>query len=350
MKIVIDISPLFLGHKTRGIGRYTRELAEWLKKTGPDNKIILTGRIDSVNKPDVVHYPYFDLFHSHLPVIAPSPLEVVTIHDLTPLRMKEIFKPGIRSGFNLWLQKKLIKRVSAVITDSRNSKNDIIELLSIPADKIYVVPLGVRSEFRPAPKNDISEAREKYRLPNDYLLYVGDINVNKNLPVLFRTLTKISNLSLVLVSQAFKQSRLREAQELRQTILELGIKDKVFILPDVPLDPPDDLISIYSGAVAYVQPSLYEGFGLPVLEAMACGTPVVSSNRSSLPEVAGEAGLLVSPNEDFLVEAIRKVMSDPKIRLEMRQKGLLRAKNFTWEKTAKMTLSIYEKLISRVKP
>ncbi|MBI5357011.1 glycosyltransferase family 4 protein [Candidatus Collierbacteria bacterium] len=343
MKIVVDTSPLNSGHKTRGIGRYTRQLVDSLRAQGTDHKIVLTSKVDLVKNPDIIHYPNFDLFRKSLPVFPPVPVEVITIHDLTPLRMKDFFKPGIKSGLALWAQSILVKRMKAVITDSEHSKSDIIEFLSIPPEKINVIPLGVDKEFKPVTAIKIKSIKNKYSLPEKYLLYVGDVNPNKNLPVLLKVVAGLK-MNLVIVSRAFEKESIPEIINLRKMILGLGINHLVTVLSSVQMDPVDDLAAIYSGASAYVQPSLYEGFGLPVLEAMACGVPVVSSNTSSLPEVAGEAALMVKPTEIDLVEGINKLLSNVGLRRDLIRKGLDRAKIFDWEKTASLTLKVYEKV------
>lgn len=342
MKIVVDTSLLNSEHKTRGIGRYTRQLVESLRDLGTGNKIVLTSKVDLVKNPDIVHYPNFDLFRKSLPWFPPAPVEIITIHDLTPLRMRDFFRPGLRSGLALWMQSILVRRMKAVITDSEHSKSDIIEFLSIPPEKISVIPLGVDKGFRPMPAGKIKSVKNKYYLPEKYWLYVGDVNPNKNLPVLLKVIAKLK-INLVVVSRAFEKESLPEIVNLRKMILDLKIGNLVKILPSVQMDPVDDLAAIYSGAFAYIQPSLYEGFGLPILEAMACGTPVLSSNSSSLPEVVGSAGLLVKPTESGLAEGIKKLLSDGSLRQKIVQKGLDRVQKFDWAKTALLTLKVYEK-------
>ena len=343
MKIVVDTSLLNSEHKVRGIGRYTRQLVDSLRALGTEHKIVLTSKVDLVKSPDVIHYPNFDLFRKSLPLFPLAPVEIITIHDLTPLRMKDFFKPGLRSGFALWIQSILVKRMKAIITDSEYSKSDIIEFLSITPDKINVIPLGVDKEFKAVTANKIKSIKNKYLLPDKYLLYVGDVNPNKNLPVLLKVVAGLK-MNLVIVSRAFERELLPEIINLRKMILDLGINHLVTVLPSIQMDPVDDLAAIYSGAFIYVQSSLYEGFGLPVLEAMACGVPVVSSNASSLPEVAGDAALMVKPTEVYLAEGINKLLSNVGLRRDLIRKGLARAKKFNWEKTAGLTLKVYEKV------
>ena len=144
MKVVIDISPLQTGHKTRGIGIYTRELSQGLRKVDKINSYILTTRPHQVKQVSLIHYPYFDLFFHTLP-IQKRTRTVVTIHDVIPLIFPLWFKPGLRGRFHLFLQKLALKKVDAVITDSHNSKTDIVKYLKVPADKIHVVHLAVSS-------------------------------------------------------------------------------------------------------------------------------------------------------------------------------------------------------------
>lgn len=345
MTIVIDTTPLHTGHKARGIGRYTRQLAESLGKIESSHHIILTSKVNSVDFPDLVHYPYFDLFQSHLPFLPQARKELVTIHDLIPLRLKEAFQPGIRSGFNLWIQMQLIKRMSGIITDSNYSKKDINEFLNIDSSRIFVIPLGVHREFHPVSPSLIERVRKRYQLPQKYILYVGDVNINKNIPVLIQALKNIP-IPLVIVSSSISHHSLPEVKLIEKTIRENDLNERVIKLDSVPFDPSSDLVALYCGASLYVQPSLYEGFGLPILEAMACGTPVVSSNATSLPEVAGGAALLVDPTAVSIENGIRRFLENGRMRTEFRARGFQRAKMMTWEETARRTFNLYESIIS----
>lgn len=348
MTIVIDTIPLQSGHKARGVGRYTRQLATALKDLvgATSHRILLTSNVGMVDAPDLVHYPYFDLFHSHLPWFPQAPQEVVTIHDLTPLRLSTSFRPGIRSGFNLWVQKKLVKRIGAIITDSENSKRDIVEFLHIPKHRIFVIPLGVEKEFHPLELGIVERVKKQYELPKKYVLYVGDINVNKNIPTLINAMKNIS-LPLVIVSASLLKRSLPEVKHIEQAIAESGLGGRIIRLSNVPLDPGIDLAAIYCGALVYVQPSIYEGFGLPILEAMACGVPVVSSKAGSLPEVVGDAGLLVDPSVSGIENGIQHLLQHQRLRVDLRRKGLQRAHAMTWEKTARSTLRVYETVLQQ---
>lgn len=346
MTIVIDTTPLISGHKTRGIGRYTRSFVEALGRLETEHQLVMTSHADAVDHPDLIHYPYFDLFHSHVPLFPPAPHEVVTIHDLIPLRFKEAFKPGIRSGWNLWIQSRLVHRMVAVITDSEASKRDVQEFLGVSSRRIHVVPLGVESAFSKASQKIVDHAREMYHFPGCYVLYVGDVNIHKNIPVLIEAVSGIEHVALVLVSQAFRNPSLSEVRIIHEAAQRYEMSERTFFLDAVPMDPPDQLVAIYSGATVYVQPSLYEGFGLPVLEAMACGVPVVATDVASLPEVVGDAGLLCGTSSIELRRAITSVLKDEELQERLREKGRARAKHYTWERTARMTLAVYESVLS----
>lgn len=345
MTIVIDGSNLQTEYGRRGIGRYTRNLVEALKKLGTDHKIILTSRVEAVKEADLIHYPYFDLFHWHLPILPPAKREVVTIHDLIPLRFPESYRLGVRSGFNLWLQKHLVKRVGAVITDSGWSSKDIGEFFPKIKSKVSVVPLGVEKEFKVLPKAAVDKIGSKYSLPEKYILYVGDVTVNKNLPILIEAVSGISDLGLVMVTNGMSKKDIPEVKAVVSAVEKYGVGNRIYYLDNVKFDPGYDLVGIYNGASVYVQPSLYEGFGLPVLEAMACGTPVVAANATSLPEVAGGAALLVNPTVESLRSGVKKVLADDKLRRELISKGKARAAAATWEKTARETFKVYENLL-----
>lgn len=345
MTIVIDGSSLQTEYRRRGIGRYTRNLVEALKKLGTNHKIILTSRVEAVKEAGLIHYPYFDLFHRHLPFLPPVKREVVTIHDLIPLRFPESYRPGVRSGFNLWLQKNLIKRVGAVITDSAWSAKDIGEFFPKIKSRVSVAPLGVEKEFGVTVKEKVDRVRSKYGLPEKYVLYVGDVTVNKNLPILIEAVSGISDLGLVMVTNGMSQKDIPEVKAVVLAVEKHGVGSRVYYLDNVKFDPGYDLVGIYNGASVYVQPSLYEGFGLPVLEAMACGAPVVATNVTSLPETAGGAAFLADPTAQSLRSAVKKVLSDDKLRRELISKGLVRAREATWEKTARETLKVYESLL-----
>lgn len=347
MKVIIDISPLKTGHKTRGIGIYTRRLVEALHKVDRKNQYILTSKAQYVPDADLIHYPYFDLFFHTLPIRKKAPT-VITIHDLIPLVMPNQFPVGVRGRIANILQRTALKNVDSIITDSENSKQDIEEFLDISANKIHVVYLAAAAGLKPQAEGQVKFVRKKYSLPPTFALYVGDVNPNKNLPRLveaFATVVKkIDAIYLVLVGKAFRNKKLREVQAITDRIRDLGLEKKVLIRTNVPLDPSQELAAIYTAASVYVQPSLYEGFGLPILEAFACEVPVVAANSSSIPEITNGAAILVDPrSKKELANAIIEVLRfTPEKRQEMVRKGKTQTQKFSWDLTAKETLKVYE--------
>jgi len=350
MKVVIDILPLHTGHKTRGIGTYTRELSRALRQADKANAYILTTRPREITNISLVHYPYFDLFFHTLP-LKKTTRTVVTIHDVIPLIFPRWFRPGIRGRFRFWLQALALRKVDAIITDSHNSREDIVKYLKIDPQKIHVIPLAAAAEFsHPLSSRQLSKIRTKYNLPGQYLLYVGDINPHKNLPRLLEAFKSVSSahpaLGLVLVSRALSQP-IREAKQLKDLITRLNLTKSVKLLTTVPFDPLKNLVGIYSLSSAYVHPSLYEGFGLPVLEALTVGTPVVCSAVASLPEVYGESALTFDPsNTASLTAALNRLLD-----MTLSQKDYLittgkdQASHFSWHQTALRTIAVYQELI-----
>lgn len=374
MKVAIDISPLYSVHKTRGVGFYTKRLVETLRKITTKDpryrnwqiklirnaryaRFLRNGKLEIGNF-DLIHYPYFDLFWLTLPLRKPKPT-VVTVHDLIPLVFPDKFPKGIKGWIKYQIQKQSLKGAKAIITDSENSKKDIIKFTDFPKDRIYVIYLAPGKEFKklenPATRDSFGmgnwklEIREKYQLPETFLLYVGDVNYSKNILGLVKAFSNLkpqnSNLKLILVGKAFKDETLPETKEIIQLIKVLKLKDFVKILGFV---SDKDLVAIYNLATVYCQPSFYEGFGLPVLEAMACGTPVVAANTSSLPEICGDAAIMVNPYKiEDIARKIKKVISDKIIRGRLVEKGLAQAKKFSWEKTAKETIKVYHEVFKR---
>lgn len=348
MRVAIDISPLKSAHKTRGIGMYTRYLIESLEKFDRKNEYILTSK-PNLKTIDLVHYPYFDFFSPTLPLTKPKGVKrIVTIHDAIPLIFPQHYKPGIRGRINFLRQRLALKYIDAIITDSDNSKRDIARYLDQPQDKIHRVYLAAAPYFKQASIKEIKKVKQKYSLSNEYALYVGDINYNKNLSRLIRAFAKIKNpLKLVLVARALKNRSLVESQEIETAIQVSRSLKKIVILTTVPLDPPQELRALYSGATVYIQPSLYEGFGLPLLEAMACGTPVISAKAASLPEVAGKAALYFNPEDELsMTQTIENFLSlKPEAVKALITKGSTQVRKFSWNKTAQNTIRVYQDIL-----
>jgi glycosyltransferase involved in cell wall biosynthesis len=344
MKIAIDVSPLTSHHAYRGIGVYTDELTKALQKLNTNHEIVLKSNT-STKVYDLIHYPYFDFFFLTLPNNKSTPV-VVTVHDAIPLRYPLHYPRGLRGSIKFLIQKKRLSKADAIITDSEASKQDIGRWLYPDTSKIERIYLAAPGGMIRQPESGVRKVKKKYGITEQYLLYVGDINYNKNLPALIEAYAQAHlPAQLVLVSKAFAHD-IPEADGLRNQIKRLSLEKEVVLLSEVA--SKEELAGLYSGAYWYIQPSLYEGFGLPVLEAWSCNVPVISSNGGSLREVVQDAALLFDPNNILsMVSTIQKGSLFNKTEREVWiRKGTNRLKAFSWEKTATQTLAVYEKVLS----
>lgn len=343
MTILIDTTPLLNQSAVRGIGRYTRELVKAIRQLNDPEITVVTSDEGYQGTVDLVHYPFFDFFFATLPLIKRHPT-IVTIHDVIPLIFKTHYPPGIRGRVKFLYQQMALKSVAHIVTDSECSKRDILSYLRVKPDRVSAVALAVSPEMTKPPQAFIDETRKKYGLPKRYIVYVGDINYSKNIPFLLRVVSRIPSIALVLVGKQMCNTTIPEGKMIEKTMQELDIASRVYRLCDV--TSTQELCALYAGGSVYVQPSLYEGFGLPVLEAMQCKVPVVSSRGGSLPEVVGDAALLFHPHDED--EARRQIMKVLRFssteRSAMLKKGIARAFEFSWENTAKQTISLYKKL------
>jgi glycosyltransferase involved in cell wall biosynthesis len=281
---------------------------------------------------DVLHitYPYGTLTNKWSK-------NIITIHDLSPILFPETHTRMNILHHRLVLPH-ILKRADRIITVSNSSKESIVKYYHIPPDKVRAIPLGVSPNFKPVLGN---ESQTKALIPRPYILNVGVIEPRKNLNTLLRSFQLVKKKGfphkLVLCGP-----RGWKCSDVDALLNHLGLQEHVIFLGFI---PPQALPKLYSSADLFVYPSLYEGFGLPVLEAMACGTPLIASNSSSLPEVVGNAGLLVKPNDSHeLAEAMIQVLSHRSLSLELTAKGLQRSKLFSWEQTAKETLKVYREV------
>lgn len=347
INVLIDTSPLGNANVHRGVGVYTKQLAENLEKL--NNLQIQRSTMDVPKdfKPQIVHYPYFDFFFSTLPVVHPAKA-IVTVHDVIPLKFPDYYDPGIKGGLRFMKQKFALSKVSAIITDSQASKADIIEHLSISEDKIHVVYLAADENLQGADEKQVRKTARKYALPKNYILYVGDINYNKNIPQLIKSLRYLPReIKLVCVGRNFKPQEIEEWKWIETQIALSNVEARVKFISNLGSDATQDLSAIYSGAIAYVQPSLYEGFGLPVLEAFQARTPVVCSNNSSLIEVGGNEAIFVDPEAEDIARGIQEVLDWSKTkRQEKIRAGYKWSEKFTWSKTAKQTAKVYRHVLS----
>lgn len=272
-----------------------------------------------------------------------SPVKtIVTIFDLSFIHFPEMFNQK-----DLWQlsngTKFSINNANHIITISNFSKKDIIERYNIKRNNITVASPGFNKDiFQQVTDKDKSQKiLDRYHVEDSYIIYVGTIQPRKNLTRLIEAVSKIDNLNLVIVGKIKGEGKEGWMyEETLQTPKKLGIEDRVKFLGFV---PSEDLPYLLSGAKVFILPSLWEGFGIPVLEAMACGTPVIVSNVSSLPEVVGKAGLLVDPySVDQIEQAIRTIISDKKLNSKYSKLGLQQVKNFSWGKMAKIVLKVFE--------
>lgn len=351
MKIAVDSGPIDKnsGHRIRGVGMYTSEL---LKSLGSKVEAIDLSRAD-LTKYDVIHFTSFNPFFSSFKIV-PGVKTVVTIHDLTPLVYPKHYPPGLKGKLRFWYQRIMLKAVAAIVTDSETSKKDIIRFLNVNPKKVHVVYLAAKKVFRKIKsKSDLKKIKDKYKLPDKFVLYVGDVNYNKNIISLIEA-CGITGLPLVICG---KQAL--DVEDLGNDLRALkGPRDWIRFLFGKPhpqlahykemLKAIDgnknvirlgfvsdaDLAIIYNLATLYCQPSYYEGFGLPVLEAIASGCPVVCSRSQALVEIAGNAATYVDPhNPTDIAHGFRRLKKVQRLPRE-----------YSWQKTADLTMNIYEKI------
>lgn len=289
----------------------------------------------------LAHVPHFG------PPVLPSLPTIVTIHDLIPLIL-----PAYRGSLRVRLYTRLAalgaRRAQAVVADSDACARDIATHLRIPRARIHTVYLAAGARYQPARAAEpIQRVREKYRLPERFLLYLGGFDVRKNVPHLIGSFARLreehqAGWKLVLAGplpdseSAFfpDPRRATRAHQVQESVQLIGFVAE------------EDKPALYSAARAFLYPSEYEGFGLPPLEAMACGTPVIASNRASLPEVVGDAGWLLEPYDvGGWCEALRALIHDDALVQERRERGLAQAGRFSWERAGRETLAIYRQVL-----
>lgn len=353
MRIAFDAQST-LGRKT-GIGLYTTNLLDALRRVAPHHEYVELNwnvthelrtdqrlRWQQVEIPrraraahaDLLHVPGFDA-----PWRKPCPV-VLTVHDLIGMLFPQNLPPVARFYWSRWLPWS-VRWADRIIADSEHTRRDIVRLMHISPERIVVIPLGVNRVYRPIEDRTLLDGlRQKYALPSEVILYLGTLEPRKGLDTLvaaYATLvTKIPHALVI----AGKRGWYTEA--LFQQVRQLGLETRVHFTDYI---PDADMPGLFNLADVFVFPSRYEGFGLPPLEAMACGTPVIVSKASSLPEVVGEAGLQVPPDDSpVLAQAIQRLTTNATLRARLRTAGLARAASFTWEETARRTVQVYEEL------
>jgi glycosyltransferase involved in cell wall biosynthesis len=283
---------------------------------------------------DVLHSP-----HHTTPLIVAGCHRVVTFHDITFFILPERY-PRTRLAYFRSISWAAARAADMLICPSEAVRNDIVRILHVPPEKVRPIAEAAAPAFRPIDDSKlVDRLRHKYVLPDRFVLSVGSLEPGKNRTTLLKAFAglrcrDVEHKLVVAGQRAWKYGddfRLAE---------ELGLKGQVIFTGYV---PPEDMPALYNAADLFVFPSLYEGFGLPVLEAMACGVPVVASNVSSIPEVTGDAALLTGPRDaDALTDAMERILKDYDLRSDLRQRGLARAATFSWERAARETIAVYE--------
>ncbi len=355
-----------LGSPAGGMRRYTRELFGAMRRVAPEIEVLALGApAEGGAPPDGVRAvplrgtlptnlgwtavtlaraarrARLDLFHAPSYTAPPwgvHPL-VLTIHDVSYERHPEWY-PYRRDPLRRWFYRRSALAADRIVTDSQFSRAEIAAAYGIDPGRIRVVPLGVGPEFSPG--DSVATPAPRVRRP--YLLHVGDLHPRRNLPMVVRAFAAaraagpFGDLGLVLAG-----TDRGHATEVTREAQRAGVADAVLLTG--PIDAPT-LLRLYRSAALFVYPSRYEGFGLPVLEAMATGLPVIAARASSIPEVAGDAGMLVDAGDEHgFATAIRHLLEDPTTAAHYRSAGLARSASFTWERAAAATLEVYRELL-----
>jgi glycosyltransferase involved in cell wall biosynthesis len=320
----------------------------WLAELGPRVRPMPT-RADNYSIREQIEVPWrlwragVDLFHSPhyvLPVFVTCPA-VVTIHDCIHLMFPQYLPNKLALLYARFFMWWATRRARRVLTVSEASKRDILRFCRVPADRVTVIPNAIDDRFRVAPPEDeVERIRERFQLHEPFVLYVGNVKPHKNLERLIQAVHHLhengyDELKLLVIG-----SDISKYATLRRAIHAYNLHRYVRFLGFV----PDRTLNIlYRLTSVFAFPSLYEGFGLPPLEAMACGAPVVTSNTSSLPEVVGDAAVLVDPTDSrAIAEGLAHVLADPNLRADLRRRGVARAQAFSWAEGARAVRRIYD--------
>jgi glycosyltransferase involved in cell wall biosynthesis len=354
-----------------GIGKYIRNLVENLAKLDRANRYILFGKASdaeickleeknfhwqAVNLPlfsvkeqlllpgeiqkkrlDIFHTPHFNL-----PLFSPVK-RVVTIHDLIPLIFPRLYASPPARTYYRFMNAQVARRTTKVITDSENTRRDFLKFFRLPKERIEVIYGTLSERFRPvSDSKSLEEVKKKYGIGKKFLLSVGPHRPHKNLVMLVKVMALLKErgeIDIQLVITGKKEGRFPQVEDV---IGELNLRKEVLTLGSV---SDEELVYLYNGASVFLFPSLYEGFGFPPLEAMACGTPVISSYISSLSEVLGSAALLANPYDSReWAGKIREILASRDLKKSLRKKGLEKAKEFSSLASARATLRVYESL------
>ena len=346
------------GYRQTGVSRYISELIDGLERVKePGDDLLIFGQKTGPIKdrplirimweqsllPVNIAARRLDVFHMPIgapPLISTAP-SVVTVHDLAFLKYPDQL-PASRRAWLIGSIRMSARRARKIITVSQATSNDLQEWLGIPDDRIQPIPLAISGKIDRVEGTSLDVFRMKWEIDRPYVLAVGTLEPRKNLPTLLRAFAKIKDdieHQLVLVGPEGWLTG-----ELKSTLEELNLGDRVRLTGFV---SDEELGGWYSAADLYVFPSYYEGFGLPAIEAMRCGAPVLASDNSAFPEVIGDAGVLISADDvDQWAESIRELLRDEARRLHLRDLGFARADAFSWDRTAQETYDVYKDVTS----
>ena len=386
MNIGIDIRCLAEGRRT-GVEEYTRYTLTWLFERYPADTFILFFNSWKGDLPDLewaLRYPNVRLKKFRIPnkllnlslwylrfpkldrllggvevyflpnlnfvAVSKKAKLVVTAHDLSFEYFPEAFSGKQRFWHYLINFRGLVKRADAVIAVSRSTKEDLVSVYQVNPEKITVIHSGVDGEFRPLSRNstDLLAVQEKYKLPHHFILSLGTFEPRKNTVATvhgFEAFCQVyprlsENIHLVLAGAYGWKS-----QELRQAVIHSPVRSRIHVVGYV---APEDKPGLYNLAKAFVYPSLYEGFGFPPLEALACGTPVITSNVASLPEIVGDAAILIDPyRPDDIMEALVALFENPQFRDQLEHEGIAQAQKFQWLSAARQTYEVFTRVMGK---
>lgn len=299
---------------------------------------VALGQVCRKLRADLVHVPYLGApRYSSIPV-------VVTVHDLIPLL------PDYRGSQAVQLYTRLVthtaRRAAAIIADSEHTKHDLVEMLGVDEQQIAVTYLAASESLEPQPAEHIAAVKDRFRLADPYILYIGGFDIRKNVTTAIRAFARMRRAGgprvVLAIAGRLPTSSAALFPDLNQVILEEGSAADVALLGAV---SEEEKAALMSGCTGFVYPSRYEGFGLPPLEAMQCGAPVLVSATTSVGEVVGDGGVLLQPDDvEAWATALARVVNDPEWRAALRERGLTRAKAFRWTQTAQQTLALYEQI------
>jgi glycosyltransferase involved in cell wall biosynthesis len=333
--------------QTRSGQEKTDSGLRWWTSRWPTERPWVRVAWEQLVQPCVLYQAGVDLVHALAfvsPLVAHVPA-VVTIHDLSFMRFPEQFRPANRLYLSA-MTRLSCRRARRVIAVSAATADEIMHLLGVPAARLAVVPHGVQhATFRPLPTDRVEAFRRKKGLPEHYVLFLGTLEPRKNLVTLIEAFgrTGLIRKGVRLITGGGKGWYY---QEIFKRVAELSLTDAVHFSGFV---PDTELPLWYNAATVFVYPSLYEGFGMPLLEAMACGTPVIGSDTSCMPEVIGDAGLLVQPHDvEALADSLERLLADADLRADLSQRGRMRALTYTWDATAMATVASYRRALDPV--